>query len=84
MSDPALPIRVAIIEDQREIREGLKTLVSGTPGHRVTGAWRSIEEALAEIARNVPDVALVDIGTGMHQHRRGDYRILYRLDLRLS
>jgi DNA-binding NarL/FixJ family response regulator len=62
MTDPAPPIRVAIIEDQREIREGLKTLVSGTPGHRVTGAWRSMEEALDQIAREVPDVALVDIG----------------------
>ena len=62
MTDPAPPIRVAIIEDQREIREGLKTLVSGTPGYCVAGAWRSMEEALDGIARDVPDVALVDIG----------------------
>ena len=62
MTDQAPPIRVAIIEDQREIREGLRTLVAGTPGHRVAGAWRSMEEALDEIARDVPDVALVDIG----------------------
>lgn len=62
MNDPAPPIRVAIIEDQREIRDGLKTLVSGTPGYRVAGAWRSMEEALDEIERDVPEVALVDIG----------------------
>jgi DNA-binding NarL/FixJ family response regulator len=62
MPDQAPLIRVAIIEDQREIREGLKTLVTGTPGHRVTGAWRSMEEAFDEIARDLPDVALVDIG----------------------
>ncbi|HTT62054.1 MAG TPA: response regulator transcription factor [Bryobacteraceae bacterium] len=62
MTTQAPPIRVAIIEDQHEIRDGLKTLISGTPGYRVTGAWRSIEDALEEIAREVPDVALVDIG----------------------
>ena len=62
MTDLAPPIRVAIIEDQREIREGLKVLVSGTPGHRVTGAWRSMEEALVEIVCEVPDIVLVDIG----------------------
>ncbi len=53
---------VAIVEDQREIRLGLVALVSGTRGHRVVGAWRSMEEALSEIAREVPDIALVDIG----------------------
>jgi DNA-binding NarL/FixJ family response regulator len=55
-------IRAAIIEDQREIREGLRTLIEGTPGYRCTGAFRSMEEALEGIARQVPDVILVDIG----------------------
>jgi DNA-binding NarL/FixJ family response regulator len=62
MNDPSQAIRVAIIEDQREIREGLRMLISGTAGYRVAGAWGSMEEALAEIARDLPDVALVDIG----------------------
>lgn len=55
-------IRVAIVEDQAEIREGLKTLISGTPGYACAGAWRSMEEALAQIAHAVPDVLLADIG----------------------
>lgn len=55
-------IRVAIIEDQREIREGLAALINGTPGYSSTGAYRSMEEALAQIGRDLPDVALVDIG----------------------
>jgi DNA-binding NarL/FixJ family response regulator len=71
MTVPALPIRVAIIEDQREIREGLKTLVSGTPGYSVVGAWRSMEEALNAIARDVPHVALVDIGLPGMQGTQG-------------
>lgn len=53
---------MAIVEDQREIREGLKTLVSGTGGFRVVGAWPSMEEALKAIALDVPDIVLVDIG----------------------
>jgi DNA-binding NarL/FixJ family response regulator len=55
-------IRVGIVEDQREIREGLKTLISGTPGYGCAGAWRSMEEALEQIGRDVPDVLLADIG----------------------
>jgi DNA-binding NarL/FixJ family response regulator len=55
-------IRVCIIEDLREIREGLRVLISGTPGYRVVGAWHSMEEALSQIGHDVPDLALVDIG----------------------
>jgi DNA-binding NarL/FixJ family response regulator len=60
---PARPerIEVAIIEDQREIREGLCVLIDGTPGFRCAGRFRSMEEAIAGI-REPPHVALVDIG----------------------
>jgi DNA-binding NarL/FixJ family response regulator len=55
-------IRAAIVEDQREIREGLKALIDGTSGYHCTGAFRAMEEALEGIARQLPDVVLVDIG----------------------
>lgn len=55
-------IRVAIVEDQRDIREGLTTLINGTDGYRCTGAYRSMEEGLEGIKRNMPDIALCDIG----------------------
>lgn len=55
-------IKVAIIEDRREIREGLKMLIDGTDGHHCTGSFGSMEEALPGIDRDVPEVALVDIG----------------------
>ena len=55
-------IRVAIVEDRREIRDGLATIINGTPGFRCTGAWRSMEDALDSIARDLPDVVLNDIG----------------------
>jgi DNA-binding NarL/FixJ family response regulator len=56
------PIKVAIIEDRREIREGLAMLISGTEGFRCTGAYRSMEEALDKIGFDMPDVVLNDIG----------------------
>jgi DNA-binding NarL/FixJ family response regulator len=56
------PIRAAIIEDQREFREGLAFLIDGTEGFRCTQRFGSMEEALDPLGRDLPDVALVDIG----------------------
>lgn len=56
------PVAVAIIEDQRVIREGLAALVNGTDGFRCAGAWRSMEEALPLVGRAAPQVILLDIG----------------------
>jgi DNA-binding NarL/FixJ family response regulator len=55
-------IQVAIIEDDRRIREGLSTLINGAKGFRCTAVFRSMEDALAQTWVPVPDVALVDIG----------------------
>ena len=59
-TDPT--IRVAIIEDRREIREGLAMLINGTAGLRCAGSYRSMEEALENIALEKPHVVLNDIG----------------------
>ncbi len=59
---PPETIKVAIIEDRREIREGLGMLVNGTEGYSMTGSYRSAEEALEKIGYNLPDVVLSDIG----------------------
>ena len=56
------PIKVAIVEDERDIRECLTFLVNGTPGYSCTGRYRSMEEALPDIANRLPDVVLSDIG----------------------
>lgn len=55
-------IKAAIVEDQREIREGLTALINGTEGYRCTGSFRSMEEALEKIKGDVPEVMLCDIG----------------------
>jgi DNA-binding NarL/FixJ family response regulator len=55
-------VRVVLIEDQREIREGLQVLIDGTSGYQCAGAFRSLEEALVGIAQLKPGVILLDIG----------------------
>jgi DNA-binding NarL/FixJ family response regulator len=55
-------IRVAIIEDERDIRECLCLLVNGTDGYTCTGSYRTMEEALEKIPGHMPDVVLSDIG----------------------
>jgi DNA-binding NarL/FixJ family response regulator len=67
---PALPqpaavpaiIKVAIVEDLRDIREGLATLIKFTEGYQCTGSFRSMEEALEKIRFELPNIMLVDIG----------------------
>jgi DNA-binding NarL/FixJ family response regulator len=53
-------IRVAIVEDQPRIREGLRFLIDSSEGYRCVGAFGSVEDALAGFPE--ADVALVDIG----------------------
>ena len=55
-------IQIAIVEDSRQIREGLRQLIDGSEGYRVTASFRSMEEALPQLAGGLPDVMLVDIG----------------------
>jgi DNA-binding NarL/FixJ family response regulator len=60
--EPAATVRVVLIEDVREVREGLAMLVNGTAGFRCAGSYRSMGEALAGIGGSRPDVILTDIG----------------------
>jgi DNA-binding NarL/FixJ family response regulator len=60
-SQPAI-IKVAIIEDRREIRDALTMLINGTDGFQCCGAYRTMEEALDKIKGEIADVVLSDIG----------------------
>lgn len=55
-------IGVAIIEDQRETREGLSLLINNAGRFECRHVYGSMEAALAGIGTNPPRVALVDIG----------------------
>lgn len=56
------PIGVGIVEDLEEIREGLADLLTHSPGFACAGAWRTMEEALRDLASRRPTVLLVDLG----------------------
>lgn len=53
---------VVIIEDMRDVREGLSVLINGTAGFRCSGSYRTMEDALAGIEAERTDVILTDIG----------------------
>jgi DNA-binding NarL/FixJ family response regulator len=55
-------ISVVIIEDMREVREGLAALINGTQGFGCVSSHRSMEEALRRVREDKPDVILTDIG----------------------
>ncbi len=55
-------IDVAIVEDMREVREGLTSLINGTHGFRCEKSYRTMEEALSHLQSVRPDVVLTDIG----------------------
>ncbi len=55
------PIRVAIVEDQRIAREGLRLIIDGTPGYRCTQTFETAEDGLRGLSSEIPDVLLLDI-----------------------
>lgn len=61
-SPVAGPVKVAVIEDDRKIRECLAIMIDGSEGFRCTGGFRTMEAALDQIGRDLPDVGLVDVG----------------------
>jgi DNA-binding NarL/FixJ family response regulator len=54
-------IRIMIVEDQDEVRDGLRMLISGSEGVQCVAACRSGEEALEQVGETKPDVILMDI-----------------------
>ncbi len=55
-------IKVTIVEDTDEIREGLAVLINGSDGFSCVGTYPSGEAALKGIPSSMPDVVLMDIG----------------------
>ena len=55
-------MKVVVIEDLREVREGLTALINGTRGFKCIGSYFSMEAALARIGDEPPNAILTDIG----------------------
>ncbi|MFD4401680.1 response regulator [Nocardia sp. NPDC058499] len=67
-------IRVAVVDDQHLIREGLRALLQRTTDIEVAGLAGTGEEGVALVTRTRPDVVLMDIrmpgGDGLDATRR--------------
>jgi DNA-binding NarL/FixJ family response regulator len=59
-----LPIRVCIVEDNRDIRQALEQILELSPGFELTGSFSSGEDALTGIPLCLPQVVLMDIHLG--------------------
>lgn len=56
-----MPTRVAIVEDNDKIRDGLEILINGSPEFSCVATYESAEEALKYLPGKKPDVVLMDI-----------------------
>lgn len=61
MSDEPVKIKVVIVEDDREMREGLESIVRSHPALECIATCSTGEEALESIPVNIPDIVLMDI-----------------------
>jgi DNA-binding NarL/FixJ family response regulator len=57
-----LPIKVVIIEDNDQIRQGLAALINGTTGFQCNLTFPTMEDALPHVTPHIADLVLVDIG----------------------
>ena len=82
----ASSLRIVLIEDLREIREGLTALINGTSGFKCVAAFGSMETALARIEREKPDAILTDLGlpgmSGIGRYRKNAGDVRGRADYR--
>jgi DNA-binding NarL/FixJ family response regulator len=55
------PIRVALVDDDRVLRDSLRVLVDGTPGFACVGAYGTVEAARRGLAAAPADLVLLDV-----------------------
>jgi DNA-binding NarL/FixJ family response regulator len=56
-----MPIKICIVEDNADMREGVAQVLNQAPGLRCTNTYASAEAAVRDLPAQKPDVALVDI-----------------------
>ncbi len=75
-----MSIRVAMVEDDRTVRENLAVLINAAPGFSCVLSCRTAEEALKQLPMVNPDVVLMDI----HLPARGGIECVARLKASLA
>jgi DNA-binding NarL/FixJ family response regulator len=61
MATELMPIKICIVEDNADMREGVAQLLNQAPGLRCLSTYASAEAAVRDLPSQKPDVALVDI-----------------------
>jgi DNA-binding NarL/FixJ family response regulator len=61
MATDLMPIKVCIVEDNADMREGVAQVMNQAPGLRCLSTYASGEAAVRDLPSQKPDVALVDI-----------------------
>jgi DNA-binding NarL/FixJ family response regulator len=56
------PIRVALIDDDADIREGLRWMIENSEGFTCVGSFGHCSAGIRSFAEDPPDVVLMDIG----------------------
>lgn len=56
--------RVMLVEDHAVVRQGLASMINAEQDLEVSGQTSTVADALAEIANDPPDVAVVDLSLG--------------------
>ncbi len=74
-----MSIRIAIVEDDRAVRENLAVLINEVPGFSCVASCASAESALKDLPSSPPDVVLMDI----HLPGRSGIECVARLKLLL-
>ena len=54
-------VRVALVEDDNDLRASMVRLLKKSPGIRVVADYADAKSALADVARHKPDVVLMDV-----------------------
>jgi DNA-binding NarL/FixJ family response regulator len=80
-----MEVKIAIVEDNNDIREGLVFLIKASEGFKCIADYSNAEDALAELPRSDVDVVLMDINlpgkSGIEcvaelKHQRKDIQII--------
>lgn len=58
---PGPVIRIAVLDANDLVREGLSALIANTPDFTLSASWSDPDVALAEISQASPDVLLIDV-----------------------
>ena len=56
-----MPIKISIVDDNDQIREGLSVLINGSTGFQCVATYATAENALKYLPAQKPDVVLMDI-----------------------